>query len=562
MKEQLNENVANQLNRMKHMMNYGLKTESKPYSSVEYERVGADGRTYGIIREGSKFHIKVSDKKKPLREDYSYIGGFANHKTNMFESYANALKHFDMKMSSINEAVGKRDKVESWNVNGREDLVIESTEKMRMEIARQREIMKNANMIAEGSKKDIKKDAAKDIEKKNIHVTKHQTGTPTNQGGDFFTEKLPTGTDTENLGSTEKSNIKGKQKPVCENVEDEFMDAPLSNVNIASSNEGDGAGQTNVMGGGVNGLGEDEDFEIEAEDEIDVDEPSFEDEETDDFEDEELEEFPEEGEEEFEDDVEVDGEDESEIANLRAEIESLRSTIEAMAEKMGVDEFDKDEPLYDDDDFEGEDEEETEYEFETEGEDDDFEEEDDDFGGEVEEEIDEEDEAVYESRDYRALVEGKVGDKLKSMGKKVAKKVRRKLEDWKDDAEIYGNEGAPNSSNPNVGDEDWDAFEAKKKAIKDKRKKQREEEDEKDLNETELHVFGKHPRFQKEPMTYPTPKMAKKQGQYEEGADEDDTNKPYATEIGDSTPFGDGEKAKVAINSIAESILRRLSKNL
>lgn len=73
-----------------------------------------------------------------------------------------------------------------------------------------------------------------------------------------------------------------------------------------------------------------------------------------------------------------------------------------------------------------------------------------------------------------------------------------------------------------------------------------------------MHDFGKHPRFKKEPMTYPTPNMAKKNGQYEEGADKDNTNKPYATEIGDPTPFGDGEKVKKAVNSIAEAIIRQM----
>ena len=46
----------NQISRMKVMMNYGLQTESKSqYSNIEYKRVGADGKMYGIVREGTKF---------------------------------------------------------------------------------------------------------------------------------------------------------------------------------------------------------------------------------------------------------------------------------------------------------------------------------------------------------------------------------------------------------------------------------------------------------------------------------------------------------------------------
>ena len=80
---------SNKIERMKTMMNYGLKTENKntQYSSVEYQKVGADGKNYGIVREGAKFYIKVSDKTKgALKEDFNYIGGFVNRKNNEFNS--------------------------------------------------------------------------------------------------------------------------------------------------------------------------------------------------------------------------------------------------------------------------------------------------------------------------------------------------------------------------------------------------------------------------------------------------------------------------------------------
>lgn len=512
MKEMLNENVQNQINRMKQMMSYGSKTESKAYSSVEYERMGGDGKMYAIIREGAKYHIKFSDKKKPLKEDYSYIGGFANHKNNMYESYGNALKHFDMKMSSINEAVGKRGSVDAWNVSGREDLVVEATEKMRKEIARQKEIMSNAAAIFEGKGKIDKSHA--DMSKNNIRMTKPKTGEATNQGGDFFDEKPE-----KDMVDMQKDNIKGKQKPVLENVEDEFLDHNPNislGVGVLGGSGKGGQAADNINGGS---LGEDEDFEetevteVPEEDgeEIDtkVEDFDMDGEDVDfDMEDDELEEFPEEDEEEFEDD-----EDEDEISSLRAEIESLRSTIEAMAEKLGVNEFDKDEPLYDDEEDDEEDFEETDVEDDGDGEEIEFE---SDFEADSDDTEDDEDETVYESRNYRALSNSTVN----RLTEKVAKCVRQKIAEMEDI-----------------------------------------EEDE-DLQETELHVFGKHPRFQKEPMTYPTPKMAKKEGQYEEGADEDDTNKPYGKEIGDSTPFGDGEAVKKTVNSIAEAIIRKLRKNL
>jgi hypothetical protein len=103
----------NQISRMKAMMNYGLQTESKnQYSAVEYNRVGADGKMYGIVREGTKYYIKVSDKTtNVLKENFDYIGGFRNRKNHEYSSYANALKNFEMKMQSVNEAVGKKDSI-------------------------------------------------------------------------------------------------------------------------------------------------------------------------------------------------------------------------------------------------------------------------------------------------------------------------------------------------------------------------------------------------------------------------------------------------------------------
>ena len=142
----------NEISRMKAMMSYGSKTEnSNQYSSVEYKREGADGKMYAIIREGAKFYMKVSDKTNNLvKEDFNYIGGFRNRKNYEYSSYANALKNFDMKLRSIKESRGKNDIIiESWNPDKKEELTVEATEKMRKEIARQRQIMGNAKLIQE-----------------------------------------------------------------------------------------------------------------------------------------------------------------------------------------------------------------------------------------------------------------------------------------------------------------------------------------------------------------------------------------------------------------------------
>ncbi len=141
------------INRMKSLMNYGLQTEGKKaeYSSIEYQKLGADGNLYGIIREGQKYYIKTaSNKKNPLKEDFQYIGGFRNRKENEYSSFANAQKNFDLKMMAIKESTGNRDyKVESWDLDKKENVVIEATDNMKKEILREMQIMKNATAINE-----------------------------------------------------------------------------------------------------------------------------------------------------------------------------------------------------------------------------------------------------------------------------------------------------------------------------------------------------------------------------------------------------------------------------
>jgi hypothetical protein len=169
------------LARMKALMGYGLQTENKQaYSSVEYQKVGADGNVYGIVREGTKYYIKSAPNKKNLiKEDFTYIGGFRNRKDNEYNSYANAQKQFDLKMMSLKEAANKTDfKVSSWNLEGKENVVAESSEKMQKEILRERQIMKNAMAINE--KKAVCCDAPS-APKDNIGKTeKPQTGNAEN----------------------------------------------------------------------------------------------------------------------------------------------------------------------------------------------------------------------------------------------------------------------------------------------------------------------------------------------------------------------------------------------
>ena len=46
-----NKNMNGQFDRMKQLMNYGLNESKKqPYTGVEYSKVAADGKLYGIVK--------------------------------------------------------------------------------------------------------------------------------------------------------------------------------------------------------------------------------------------------------------------------------------------------------------------------------------------------------------------------------------------------------------------------------------------------------------------------------------------------------------------------------
>ena len=146
-----------QLKRMKTLMSYGINesTAKDAQSVVEYKTEGADGKTYGIIREGKKFYIKAAPKKdtEVLAEDFDYIGGFMNKKQYEYLTYPMASKQLELKLMSINEACntkkaivtdGIRQKPSEWQVN--------ETKEMRAELNRFDEIVNNVDKILKEEK--------------------------------------------------------------------------------------------------------------------------------------------------------------------------------------------------------------------------------------------------------------------------------------------------------------------------------------------------------------------------------------------------------------------------
>lgn len=423
-------NVNDQISRMKAMMTYGLQTEGKnnyTYSCIEYKRVGADGKTYGVIREGAKFYIKVADKTSNIvKEDFNYIGGFMNRKDNEYSSYANALKNFEMKMSSLQEAYGNKEPIiESWNPDKKEFLTLEATDKMKREIMRQRQIMSNTALISEKKNYEVDLDEScervdkecSDSQKNNIKKEKAKTGEPTGNGGDPFTKQAD-----KKQKDSQKTNIKNEYKPVTEsehtlswNDNEDYLDTsngteigdgkpfdePLNSekdaeegtvVEGAVMHNSDNQNSPEV---GVGEIGDDTPFTEKAKNELQESEEDFIDDSEEEFGDEDFSD-----EEDFEeelDDEPMDYEDEleSEDNDIESRLSKIEDLISKIASKMGVDDF-EDEPLYDEN---GDEEEPTD-------------------GDDFEEDTDDEDEyEVFESVNFKKAVKE---DKLDCFGKHPA----------------------------------------------------------------------------------------------------------------------------------------------
>ncbi len=148
---------SSEIARMQSLIEFGTVNESNTptKSAIEHTAVGADGKTYGIIKEGTNYYIKVAPKKNSeiLFEDYDYIGGISNKKKYEYSSYNLASKQFDLKMMSLNEAYGRNDvvpesckpvEINEWQTN-------ESRE-MRAEIERFNQIVSNVdNLLSENN---------------------------------------------------------------------------------------------------------------------------------------------------------------------------------------------------------------------------------------------------------------------------------------------------------------------------------------------------------------------------------------------------------------------------
>ena len=538
-------NNNEQLSRMKSLMTYGMKTESKqsPYSAVEYQKVGADGKIYGIVREGTKYYIKTAPNKQNLCEsDFGYIGGFRNRRDYEYNSYANAQKQFDLKMMSLKEACNKRDySIDSWDLDKKEMVVVEASDKMKKEISRERQIMANAMLISE--KKGAKACPncgnspcscnIEDAQKDNIKSEKPETG----DAKDAVEHEEP------ELPKEMKESKVNEADVLAWNRNQDYMDkskgtevgdgAPFDDAEARDIDDNKEVSKTGEMQNGV----------VEGASMHDADNQNT----------------PKPGVGEVGDTAPFDGEKGKQIDE--AEDLSLDDASDDEDEDvLGDEPFDGDEDMADDSAIDDE---------EVEGE---------PFDDELEDDSMEDGEEFKDDLESRVTA---VEDLLRKIADKLGVEGSTPVdsEEYADDDDLFGDE-EPADDEEEIDDcvdmnmpmgegrqRNDDVYVYESKGYRDAIRKQVNEEGMKPFkdngrvpqgNMNKLDDFGKHPAYQKKVMELPPKDMQEFPEYYDMNDDSVKNDSPYGEKIGNGAPFE--IKPETIENAVAEAIKRILKK--
>lgn len=136
-----------QLNRMMSLMNYdnSLNESKKTNNGIEYHITAADGREYGIIKEGRYYYLKTTTpEKKNISESYDYLNGFNRRGETRYNSYNEATKQLELRIMSINESYGKHEDISIANLNKTQEAMSILTEDTRKELDRMHTIFENS----------------------------------------------------------------------------------------------------------------------------------------------------------------------------------------------------------------------------------------------------------------------------------------------------------------------------------------------------------------------------------------------------------------------------------
>lgn len=136
------------LDRMNYLMEFRSPSSKSANSPIEYHTVGADGKVYGILKEGTKYYIKTTQKgKENIKESYDYLNGFNNKRDCEYNGYNEATKHLELKLMSLNEAYGVKKNVSTVDFSKGQKNFSYLTEEARKELDRMNQIFENSGKI-------------------------------------------------------------------------------------------------------------------------------------------------------------------------------------------------------------------------------------------------------------------------------------------------------------------------------------------------------------------------------------------------------------------------------
>jgi hypothetical protein len=96
------------LDRIKNLMGESINKTETITSNLEYTKKAPNGKVYGIVKENSKYFIKVAEKitnKENLVENFQYIDGLRYKMNHAFPSYIEALKHINSMFSNMGATI-------------------------------------------------------------------------------------------------------------------------------------------------------------------------------------------------------------------------------------------------------------------------------------------------------------------------------------------------------------------------------------------------------------------------------------------------------------------------
>ena len=207
-----------QVNRMLALMEDSNKPK-KVSSNLWYHANGADGKVYGIVKEGAKFYIKRTENgKENLVESYEYLNGFVNRREQEYKSYNDATKHLELKLMSPNEAYGKKGDVSTVDFKRNEKALSFLTEEARKELDRMNQIIENCEKIGPNN--------TCDPESKGKATPENTT-----KNNDPFTDKVTPDMDYKgSKGTVEESGDGSKVADVSSDLQSDKMKTKNSNL--------------------------------------------------------------------------------------------------------------------------------------------------------------------------------------------------------------------------------------------------------------------------------------------------------------------------------------------